>query len=57
MVHALVSKNSAGKPTLIKIITGICRIDEREIYVESRKVDINSVKAYELEHFKSFKRR
>jgi ABC-type uncharacterized transport system ATPase subunit len=57
MVHALVSKNSAGKPKLIKIITGICRIDERGIYVESRKVDINSVKDYELEHFKSFKRR
>lgn len=57
MVHALVSESGAGKPTLIKIVTGICRIDEGEIYIEGRKVDINSIKDYELEHFKSFKRR
>lgn len=41
-VHALVGANGAGKSTLIKIITGAYQLDEGSIYLDGKKVHINS---------------
>ncbi len=42
-VHALCGENGAGKSTLLKIITGLYTKDEGEIYIEGKKLEINSV--------------
>ncbi len=42
-VHAIMGENGAGKSTLIKILGGIYIADEGEIFVDGRKVDIDSV--------------
>lgn len=48
-VLGLVGENGAGKSTLMKILSGVHRADEGEIYIEGEKVDIDSVsKAHEL---------
>lgn len=39
-IHALVGENGAGKSTFIKIITGVHRQDEGEIYLNGQKVEI-----------------
>lgn len=39
-VHALVGENGAGKSTLIKILSGIHRADQGEIYLHGQQVDI-----------------
>jgi len=48
-VHGLVGENGAGKSTLMKVMTGVYHEDEGEIYIENRKVKIDSPKkAHEL---------
>lgn len=48
-VHGLVGENGAGKSTLMKIMTGVYHADAGEIYIEGKKVNIDSVaKAHEL---------
>ena len=42
-VHALIGENGAGKSTLIKVLGGIIKADEGEMYIDGKKVDIDSV--------------
>lgn len=39
-VHALMGENGAGKSTLMKCLFGIYKMDEGEIYLEGKKIDI-----------------
>lgn len=48
-VHGLVGENGAGKSTLMKIMSGVYHADAGKIFIEGKKVNINSVsKAQEL---------
>ena len=40
--HALVGENGAGKTTLMNIISGVFKPDAGEIFIEGKKVEINS---------------
>jgi ABC-type sugar transport system ATPase subunit len=41
-VHVLIGENGAGKSTLIKILNGVYRVDEGEIYIDGKRVNIAS---------------
>lgn len=41
-VHAVLGENGAGKTTLVKIISGCLKPDSGEIYIEGRRVEIDS---------------
>jgi ABC-type sugar transport system ATPase subunit len=43
-IHGLLGENGAGKSTLIKVLGGIYSIDKGEIFIEGKKVNIQSVK-------------
>jgi len=48
-VHGLVGENGAGKSTLMKIMSGVYHEDEGDIYIENKKVKIDTPKkAHEL---------
>ena len=43
-VHALMGENGAGKSTFIKVITGVHKAEEGEMYLEGKKVDFKGPK-------------
>lgn len=43
-IHALMGENGAGKSTFIKVITGVHRPEEGEIYLKGEKVEFKSPK-------------
>ncbi|MDN5314315.1 MAG: rhamnose transport system ATP-binding protein [Clostridiales bacterium] len=43
-IHGLMGENGAGKSTFIKVITGVHREDEGEIYLDGKKVEIKNPK-------------
>lgn len=44
-IHAILGENGAGKSTLMKILYGIQQADNGEIYIEGKRVTINSPRA------------
>ena len=38
-IHALMGENGAGKSTFIKVITGVHKAEEGEMYLDGQKVD------------------
>ncbi|PFO06623.1 D-xylose ABC transporter ATP-binding protein [Bacillus sp. AFS076308] len=43
-IHALMGENGAGKSTFIKVITGVHKPDEGEIFLNGEKVEFNNPK-------------
>ncbi len=43
-VHALMGENGAGKSTFIKVITGVHKAEEGEMYLYGKKVDFKGPK-------------
>ena len=43
-IHAIVGENSAGKSTLVRILAGIERMDQGEIWISGRKVKIRNAR-------------
>ena len=44
-VHALIGENGAGKSTLMKILTGVYKKDEGEIFIKGKKTNITDTKS------------
>ena len=42
-IHALLGENGAGKSTLLNILTGTFKMDEGEIYLKGKKVEIRGL--------------
>ncbi len=47
-VHALMGENGAGKSTFIKVITGVHKAEEGEMYLEGKKVDFKGPRDAQL---------
>jgi rhamnose transport system ATP-binding protein len=43
-IHALMGENGAGKSTFIKVITGVLKPEEGEIYFEGKKVEFKNTR-------------
>lgn len=43
-IHALIGENGAGKSTLMKILSGACKKDSGEIFLDGRSVEITNPK-------------
>lgn len=43
-IHALMGENGAGKSTFIKVITGVHKAEEGEMYLDGKKVDFRGTK-------------
>ena len=43
-VHALMGENGAGKSTFIKVITGVHKAEEGEMFLNGQKVDFKGPK-------------
>ena len=43
-VHALMGENGAGKSTFIKVITGVHKAEEGEMFLNGQKVDFKTTK-------------
>lgn len=41
-IHSILGENGAGKTTLMNILYGLCRLDEGQIYLNGKKVDIKN---------------
>ena len=45
-VHALMGENGAGKSTFIKVITGVHKAEEGEMFLDGQKVDFKTTLHY-----------
>ena len=45
-VHALMGENGAGKSTFIKVITGVHKAEEGEMFLNGQKVDFKGPKMH-----------
>jgi ribose transport system ATP-binding protein len=43
-VHVLIGENGAGKSTLMKVLTGVYKPDEGEVFLHGEKVEFTSTK-------------
>ncbi|MDY6222273.1 MAG: ATP-binding cassette domain-containing protein [Candidatus Alectryocaccobium sp.] len=43
-VHALCGENGAGKSTLMKVLSGVYRPDDGELWIDGKKVSFNNTK-------------
>ena len=48
-IHALMGENGAGKSTFIKVITGVHKAEEGEMYLDGKKVDFKGPKDAQAE--------
>lgn len=46
-IHALMGENGAGKSTLMKVLTGVYRKDEGEIFIDEKNISFNHPKEAE----------